>query len=66
MRIPASKPHPKLDLLLKESAGRKLTPREIWLQCVSFVYGQMMNCAPHVTREEVERHAIEHYGPCPD
>ena len=56
---------PTLDELLRKAAAHKMTPREIWDQRVSFVYGQMMDCAPDITREEVERRVIEMYGPRP-
>lgn len=64
---------PTLDGLLKRvcasgqlgSPPRKLTPAEIWDQRVSFVFGQLMDCAPHITREEVEARAVEMYGPRP-
>jgi hypothetical protein len=53
----------ELEKLLILAGGRELTPRETWLQRVSFVYGQLDNKA---TREEVEARAIEMYGPCPE
>ena len=56
---------PVLLALLKASATHSMTPREIWQQRVSFVYGQMMDCAPELTREDIERKAEEVYGPCP-
>ncbi len=65
MLIPKSIPHPELDRLLKEAAKHELTPREMWLQRVSFAYGQSMD-NPRVTREMVEREAERIYGPCPD
>lgn len=57
---------PNLDALLKKAAQHKMTPRELWEQRVSFAYGQMMDCAPHTTREEIEARAIETYGPKPE
>lgn len=66
MRISKCKPNPELDQLLRLAAAMTPTPRERWLQRVSFVYGQLMDCAPNITREEVERRAVEIYGPCPD
>ena len=55
------------DLLqkLKDSAQRKMTPREIWDQRVSFAFGQMME-NPNVTREMVEAQAVKTYGPRPE
>lgn len=55
----------KLDKLLKIAASRKMTAAEIWEQRISFVYGQLMDCAPHITRDEIELRAIETYGPKP-
>ena len=55
----------ELDDLLKKAAEHKMTPREIWDQRISFVYGQLMDCAPQVTREEVEARVIEMCGPRP-
>lgn len=54
----------KLERLLEVAKNHVMTPREIWLQRVSFVYGQMME-NPEVTREAVEARATETYGPCP-
>lgn len=51
--------------LLKKAKDHVMTPAEIWDQRVSFVYGQMMDCAPQITREQVEQHATEEYGPRP-
>lgn len=65
MRFTPSKPHPELDRLLKEAASRPMTPAEIWDQRVSWAYGQMMECAPEVTREQVEQRAVDMYGPRP-
>lgn len=56
----------KLMRLLEESTKRPMTPQEIWDQRVSFVYGQMMDCAPHITREDIERQATKIYGPRPE
>lgn len=62
---PIAKTRPELLRLLKEAAQHVMTPAEIWDQRVSFAYGQMMNCAPNVTREQVEAEAIKIYGPRP-
>jgi len=51
--------------ILKESAKRPVTPSEIWDQRVSFVWGQMMDCAPQITRAEIEQEAVRLYGPRP-
>jgi len=55
---------PELERLLEAAKGHVMTPREIWLQRVSFVYGQLME-VPNVTREHVEQAAVDQYGPCP-
>lgn len=60
------KDRPELKRLLEEAASRKLTPREIWLQRVNWAYGQAAIGNPKITREQVERSAIEIYGPCPE
>lgn len=44
-----------LSRLLKAAANHVMTPEEIFEQKVSFVYGQLMDCAPNVTKEEVRR-----------
>lgn len=56
---------PELEALLKIAATHVMTPREIWDQRVSFVFGQMMDCAPGVTRQQVEDIAVREYGPRP-
>jgi len=60
-----SRPRYKLNELLKRAANHKMTPQEIWDQRVSFAYGQLMDCAPDVTREQVMGRATEMYGPRP-
>lgn len=45
---------PELERLLREAAKRPMTAADRRAQKVSFVYGQLMDCAPHVTREEIE------------
>jgi len=56
----------ELDDLLEKAAKHRMTPGEIWDQRVSFVYGQLMDCNPQRTREEIEKHATEMYGPRPE
>ena len=64
---PTSLPNnPKLDRLLKEAAGRNMTPAERREQQISFVYGQMMDCAPHLTKDDVRRIAGEKSEPPTD
>ncbi len=55
------KTDPELLKLLKAVAKHVMTPEEIFEQKVSFVYGQLMDCAPNVTKEEVRR-AIRKVG----
>ena len=57
---------PDLDRLLEMARAHVVTPREIWLQRVSFVYGQLMDANPGVTRQEIEERAARIYGPCPN
>ena len=64
MRLPQLKSHPELDELIKKSRNHKMTPGEIWDQRISWAYGNL----PHdstTTREQVEKRAIEIYGPRP-
>jgi hypothetical protein len=56
---------PALDALLRESANHVLSPREIWLQRVSFAYGNIGFDNPRITREIVEKMVTKIYGPCP-
>lgn len=65
MLIAPSPKRPVLDKLLEEAARHKMTPGEIYDQRVSWAYGQMMDCAPHITRAEIEARAIAMYGPRP-
>lgn len=44
-----------LSRLIKAAVKHPMTPKEIFEQKVSFVYGQLMDCAPNVTKEEVRR-----------
>ena len=63
---PTSPPNnPKLDRLLKEAAKRPMTPAERREQRISFVYGQMMDCAPHLTKDDVRRIDAELNGDAP-
>jgi len=59
-RTPTNAPNrPELDRLLKEAAKRPMTAADWREQQVSFVYGQMMDCAPHLTKDDVRRIAYE-------
>ncbi len=44
----------KLEERLKESASHKMTVEEIKTQTISFIYGQLMNCAPEITCKQVK------------
>ena len=55
---------PELVELLKMAKDHVMTPREIWLQRLSFVYGNLPE-ENTLTREDVERHMNDEYGPCP-
>lgn len=52
----------KLEELLKQAVKHKMTPEEIFEQKVSFVYGQMMDCQPEVTKEEVRYRLLKIQG----
>lgn len=54
-----------LEQLLEEAKHHVMTPREIWLQRVSFVYGQMMDSSQEISKNYISDRAEEHYGPCP-
>lgn len=51
-------PNPQLEALLRVAASHKMTREEIQEQRVSFVYGQLMNCAPDVTKEDIRRRLL--------
>ena len=53
----------ELDIMLEAAKGHVMTPRELWMQRVSFVCAQLMES--NVTREQVEASAVKTYGPCP-
>lgn len=42
-----------LERLIEAARNHKMTPEERFEQKVSWVYGQGMDCAPHVTKDEV-------------
>lgn len=60
------KTNPELQRLLEAAKDHKMTPAEVWDQRVSFVYGQLMDCAPDVTREQIIEQATKLYGPRPE
>ncbi len=65
IRMSSMKPRPELEKLLRAARKHKMTPREIWDQRISFVYGQLMDSAPRVTKEDIIARATEMYGPRP-
>ncbi len=65
MRIPPSPDRPALDKLLKKAARHKMTPAERWDQRISFAYGQLMDCRPNVSRQDIIDAATHMYGPRP-
>ena len=62
MSIGCAETDPELLALLERGRNHVMTPEELAEQRVSFAYGQMMDCAPHVTKEQVRARAREVYG----
>jgi hypothetical protein len=59
------RPHsPELAALLEKARNHVMTPRERWLQRVSFAFGNLPEEST-ATREDVYAEAIRTYGPCP-
>jgi hypothetical protein len=46
---------PKLRELLNKVKGYVMSKEEKDEQAISFVHGQLMDCAPHITKEEVRK-----------
>lgn len=44
-----------LEQLLKEAKDYKMSPEERFEQRVSFVYGQLMDCNPNITKDQVRK-----------
>ena len=62
-RTPTNPPNnSRLDRLLKEAAKRPMTAADRREQQISFVYGQMMDCAPHLTKDDIRRIDAEMWG----
>jgi hypothetical protein len=55
----------KLRKLLEDSLKHEMTPREKWLQRVSFAYGNLMHQS-NISNEMIHDVATEVYGPCPE
>ena len=47
----------ELERLLEWARHYEMSPEEQFEQKVSFAYGQMMDCAPHVTKNQVREAA---------
>lgn len=54
--------NPELLRLLAATRNHVMTPDEIREQRISFVYGQMMDCAPNLTKDDVRRISDEMHG----
>lgn len=53
---------PELKALLKAAVAHEMTAEEIFEQRVSWVYGQMMDCAPDITKEQVRAWLMDKAG----
>lgn len=63
MIFAARKPNPGLDALIaKVRTMPPMTAAEVRGQRISFAFGQMMDCAPDVTKEKVAQWHDEIYG----
>ena len=52
---------------LEAASKHRMTPAERREQRISFVYGQLMDCAPHVTKEQIRQWIEEREGKlCPE
>ena len=49
----------ELDELLRQAAARPMTPEERFEQKVSWVYGQLQDCNPEITKEQVRKRLRE-------
>lgn len=56
------KTDPKLIELLEAARHHIMTPAEIREQRISFTYGQMMDCAPDLTKDDVRKISDAVYG----
>lgn len=53
----------EINRLLEEARKRPpMTATEIRAQRISFVYGQLMDCAPHITKEKIALLHDAQYG----
>ena len=63
MRLPPRKPNPELDALIERARQMPpMTPAQIKEQRISFAYGQMMDCAPHLTKDDIRAIDDATYG----
>lgn len=65
MSKPCQPTSPELLALLERAAKHVMTPAERRAQTISWVYGNLALEGSKVTREDVERHYDEMYGPTP-
>ena len=56
------KTDPDLLALLEAAKHHVMTPEEIREQRISFVYGQMMDCAPGMSKDDVRKISDAVYG----
>jgi hypothetical protein len=56
------KPDPKLAEMLKMARTYQMTDAEVRAQRISFVYGQLMDCAPHITKDQIAAEHDRIYG----
>lgn len=57
---------PSLVELLKMARTYEMTDAEVRTQRISFAYGQMMDCAPEVTKEQIAAEHDRIYGKIAD
>ena len=52
----------RLLALIERAKGHVMTSDEIRAQRISFVYGQMMDCAPHLSKQDIGDEHDKLYG----
>lgn len=56
MKFKPIETNPELAKLLEAAAkAPPMTPEQRREQKISFVYGQMMDCAPHLTKDDIRK-----------
>ena len=54
MELPRQKSDPELEALIEKALNAPpMTAEEIRAQKISFVYGQLMDAAPEITKEQI-------------